>query len=153
MFLSQWCQILTFLPYLLSKCSLTKCFVCVKMRGNPFCDNFIFSGAPIKLFFKIKIKWVWFKINALGALSDFWGLQKKRKLTPIIVVFKCLFNFHTFTFAILYFEIIYWINIGNCPPLNCSCTVLFTCFYLNFFSTNILDFNVLSWEIKTPIFS
>lgn len=52
------------------------------MRGNPFCDNFIFSGAPIKPFLKkkIKIKWVWFKINAKGALSDFWGLEKKRKL-------------------------------------------------------------------------
>lgn len=110
------------------------------MRGNPFCDNFIFCGAPIKHLKKKKDKISLVQDQCPGSSIWFLGFAKEKKVTPIIVVFKCLFNFHTFTFAILNFGIIYWINIGNCPPLNCSCTVLFLLVStLTLFSTNILD--------------
>lgn len=60
--------------------------------------------------------------------------------------FKCLFNFNTFAFAILYFEIIYWINIENSPPLNCYSTVLClrSCFYPIFFWEVLIHYYLFS---------
>lgn len=50
------------------------------------------------------------KISGKGFIyrsGEFWGFIKEKKVTPVTNVFKCLFYFNTFTFAIRISGIIY----------------------------------------------